>query len=250
MQPHYEWDGLYYTGFWWRSLGSLGRIVRPTIHLKLTADASNVAHEAGHYFTHVLVGDDTWSVLEGQAPLWDTGHGPRDVVGREVLLEDYAYWSEWLLIGSVKSYDLHDPYVIFGGLSPLTVDFPSLEGFGAVMLASLTRTTPEMRHLINGRLTDVPVLGFTNAQVYDLIAQGATGIESLREHIATAAGTTYLPFARFSLAPVLLSPWRGLLTWSPVTAVAIAGWVRLALTPRAAAGWSSTRSGTCPTRAN
>ena len=59
---------------------------------------------------------------------------------------------------------------------------------------------------------------------------------------ATAAGTTYLPFTRFSLVPVLLSPWRGLFTWSPVTAVAIAGWVALALTPRSAAGWSSRRA--------
>lgn len=58
---------------------------------------------------------------------------------------------------------------------------------------------------------------------------------------ATAAGTTYLPFARWSLAPVLLSPWRGLLTWSPVTVVAIVGWVTLALTPRSAAGSSSRR---------
>jgi len=59
---------------------------------------------------------------------------------------------------------------------------------------------------------------------------------------ATSAGTTYLPFARWSLAPVLLSPWRGLLAWSPVAAVAVAGWVTLALTPRSAPKWRSRRA--------
>jgi hypothetical protein len=188
LSPYYAWDGFLYSGFWWRSLGSMGRLVHPTIHLKLTANAGNVAHETGHYITHVLVGDDVWSTLEGQAPLWDSGHGIRDAVGRQMLLEDYAYYTEWLTVGTVKSYDLHDPYVIFGGMSPLTSDFPGVEGFAAVMLASLKRTTPSMRSLIGGHSTDVPVIGLSDAQVYDIIAQGATGVESLQERIATAVG--------------------------------------------------------------
>ena len=188
MRVNYAWDGIFYTGFWWRSLGSLGRIVRPTVHLTLAADAGNIAHETGHYLTHVLVGDDAWSTLEGQAPLWDTGHGIRDEIGRNVLLEDYAYFMEWLVIGSVNGYDLLDPYPVFSGLSPLTEDYPGLEGFAAVMLASLTRTSPSMRDLAGGRPVDVPVVGLSEAEVFDIIAEGATGIEDLRARVAAAVG--------------------------------------------------------------
>ncbi len=188
LNPNYAWDGFLYSGFWWRSLGSMGRIVRPTIHLRLTADAGNVAHETGHYLTHVLVGDDVYSTLEGQAPLWDNGHGIRDDVGREMLVEDYAYFMEWLSVGSVKSYNLLDPYVIFGGISSLTRDFPGTEGFAAVALASLTRTDPTTRNLINGNADDVPVIAMSEEDVFEIIAQGATGIEDLQARITTAVG--------------------------------------------------------------
>lgn len=231
LSPHYAWDGFLYSGFWWRSLGSLGRIVRPTIHLTLAANAGNVAHETGHYFTHVLVGDDTWSTLEGQAPLWDNGHGIRDVVGREMMLEDYAYFFEWLTAGSVKSYNLQDPYVIFGGLSPLTEDFPGVEGFTAVALASLTRTTPTTRNLINGDAVDVPVIGLTNAQVFDIIAQGATGVDALQERITTAVGADAdkLPAMfqrigwRYSVKGRLLTPEGQPLAGATVSSVSVVG---------------------------
>lgn len=189
LRANYAWDGFFYTGFWWRSLGSHGRIVRPTIHLTTAANEGNIAHETGHYLTHVLVGDETWSTLEGQAPLWDTGHGIRDEIGRDVLLEDFAYFIEWLVIGTVKSYDLQDPYPIFSGLSPLTEDVPGLEGFAAVMLAALTRTAPTMRDVVGGRLVDVPVIGLSEAEVFDIIAGGPLGVEALRERIALAVGS-------------------------------------------------------------
>lgn len=231
LSPHYAWDGFLYSGFWWRSLGSMGRVVRPTIHLTLAANAGNVAHETGHYFTHVLVGDDTWSTLEGQAPLWDHGHGIRDVVGREMMLEDYAYFFEWLTAGSVKSYDLHDPYVIFGGMSPLTEDFPGVEGFTAVALANLTRTTPSIRNLINGKPDDVPVIGLTNAQVFDIIAQGATGVVALRERITTVVGADAIKLPamfqrigwRYSVKGRLLTPGGQPLVGATVSSVSVVG---------------------------
>ncbi len=231
LRAYYAYDGFFYTGFWWRSLGSMGRIIHPTIHLRLNANAGNVAHETGHYITHVLVGDDVWSTLEGQAPLWDTGHGIRDDVGRNMLLEDYAYFSEWLTVGTVKSYDLQDPHVIFGGMSPLTSDYPGIEGFAAVLLASLKRTTPTVRSLIGGQSTDVPVIGLSDAQVYDIIAGGATGIEALRERIATAAGSQAdkLPAIfqrsgwRYSVKGRLITPEGQPLPGATVSSVSLVG---------------------------
>lgn len=188
MRLNYAYDGFYYNGFWWRSLGAHGRLLHPTVHYRTNANAGNVAHELGHYFTHVLVGDDVWSTLEGQAPLWDTGHGIRDLVGRGTLLEDYAYLAEYHLIGDVKGYDLQDPYVVFNGLSPLTADFPSLEGFGAVMLASLTRSDAHVRDLITGRLDPAPVLDLPWSDVYEVVAQRATDTNTLRGAIETRLG--------------------------------------------------------------
>lgn len=188
MHTHYQYDGLYYQGFWWRSFGSHGRLIRPTIHLRTTADAGNVAHETGHYITHLLVGDEVWSALEGQAPLWYTEHGIADAMGREFLLEDYAYFAEWFLTGGVKAVDLHDPYAPFRDITPLGRDFPGVEGFAAVLLAALTRTTPTMRDLVSGRPTDVPAPAMDDAEVFEIISRGATGIDRLREEVAAALG--------------------------------------------------------------
>lgn len=68
--------------------------------------------------------------------------------------------AEFHLIGNVKAYDSLDPYVIFSGLTPLTTDFPSPEGFAAVMLASLTRSDDHVRDLMAGRPVAIPVAPF------------------------------------------------------------------------------------------
>jgi len=188
LSPHYAFDGNYYSGFWWRSLGAHGRLVHPTLHYKKTANAGNIAHELGHYFTHVLVGDDTWSTLEGQAPLWDTGHGIRDVQGRGTVLEEYAYLPEFHLVGSVKGYDLFQPYDIFRDMTPLGTDFPAVEGFGAVILAALARPDAEVRDLTTGRPVPAPVLDLPWSDLYEIVAEGATDIDALRAEIEARLG--------------------------------------------------------------
>jgi hypothetical protein len=188
MNPNYAYDGNYYQGFWWRSLGAHGRLIHPTLHYRTRANAGNIAHELGHYFTHVLVGDDTWSILEGQAPLWDTGHGIRDVVGRGVLLEEYAYIPEFHLTGNVKGYNLFEPYDVFRSMTPLVTDYPSVEGFGAVILASLARPDDHVRDLITGRPVPAPVTNLPWSDLYEIVAQGATDIDALRGEIETRLG--------------------------------------------------------------
>lgn len=181
-----EHDGNYYQGFWWRSLGRWGRIFRPTVHV--TLDGFSLAHELGHYFTHLLVGDDVQSTLEGQASLFGE-HGIREVVGRDVVLEEYAYFVEFFLKGTGGQYDLHRPYDMFRGLNPKTTDFPSLEGFGAAMLASLNRTSQTIKDITTGNLVDVPVIGLDYRRIFDIIAQGATDINQLRQNIMAALST-------------------------------------------------------------
>ncbi|MEZ4650503.1 MAG: IPT/TIG domain-containing protein [Candidatus Eisenbacteria bacterium] len=187
LRLHHEWDGEYYTGFWWRSLGSAGRIVRPTVHLKLTSNAGTVAHEVGHYLTHVVVGDDTQSALEGQAPLL-SGHGIRDAMGREYMVEDYAYLVQYFLTGGVGALDLLDPYTIFQGFTPLTRDYPGLEGFPSVMLATLVRSEPSTRDLTSGQMVPVPVVNLPWSDVFALYGKRHLGIDALRAEVETALG--------------------------------------------------------------
>jgi hypothetical protein len=124
MRKNFAYDGLYYDGFWWRSLGSAGRRIHPTIHLTLAANTGNIAHETGHYLVHTLIGDDAQSILEGQQPIWNTEHGIGDPIGRERIADDYAFVLEWFLTGGIKSDDPLDPHVMFLNHSPLTDDFP------------------------------------------------------------------------------------------------------------------------------
>jgi hypothetical protein len=175
-----EHDGNYYKGFWWRSLGGWGRIFHPTVHV--TLDGFSLAHELGHYFTHLLVGDDVESALEGQGSLFGE-HGIRGVVGRGVVLEEYAYLVEFFLKGTGGQYNLHELYDMFRGLLPEETDFPSLEGFGSAMLAVLSRTGQRMREVSTGESVDVPVMGLSYQRIFEIIAKGATDIDRLRQNI-------------------------------------------------------------------
>ncbi len=189
MHRHYTFDGLYYDGFWWRSLGAHGRLIRPTIHLTLSANVGNIAHETGHYAVHTLVGDDAQSTLEGQQPLWNTEHGIGDAIGRERIADDYAFVLEWFFTGGIKSDDPLDPHVLFLNHSPLTDDFPGTEGFAAALLAALTRAQPSMKDLTTGRPTNVPAPALGFDRLFEIIARGATGVNDLRVEIERELGT-------------------------------------------------------------
>lgn len=188
LSVRYDWDGLYYSGFWWRSLGSAGRLVKPTLHFKPSSGANSVAHETGHYLVHTLVGDDVQSVLEGQGNiLYD--HEVGDDNQRAKLLEEYAYFLEYYFTGSVATYSPENPYTIWGGLelSPSNQDIPGREGFGLLMLSGLTRTGATVQSLANPAVNlAIPELGLPFSKAFEIIAMGATDIKGLRTRIQSS----------------------------------------------------------------
>lgn len=188
LRLHHAWDGSYYSGFWWRSLGASGRKVYPTVHLPLNASGNTAAHETGHYLVHVLVGDDVQSTLEGQGNLiYD--HEIGDNNNRAKLLEEYAYFLEYFFTGAVGGYDCENPYVIWGGLQlyPSARDLPGYEGFGLLMLSGLTRTGTTVQSIFNPNVNlPIPVLGLLYSRVFEIIAQGATDINTLRANVLSA----------------------------------------------------------------
>lgn len=183
-----EHDGNYYKGFWWRSLGAYGRVIKPIIHVRLDETANKLAHETAHYIIHLMVGDDVQSTLEGQSPLLP-GHGLCDFVGRGFLLEDYAYFIQFLIDGKVESSDLHEPFDVLRDVWKKENDMPGIEGFTACMLTALTRSSPKIREFKNGREVHVPLAALSEADVCDIISLGATNVNQLVRNIESRLGS-------------------------------------------------------------
>lgn len=180
--------GAYYAGFWMRVLGK-GVSYEPTVHLGLPPRTQQIAHELGHYLIHLLVGDDVQIKLENQGNLFG-GHAVLDVVGRDVLLEDLAYYTEFVLTQlGADGYNLLKPYDMLKGSSPLKNDFPSYEGFAAHLLAQLIRTEPKIRDFESGQFRNIPLVKLSYGQVFEIISKGATGINTLRKNIEDYLGT-------------------------------------------------------------
>jgi hypothetical protein len=177
----------YYKGFWWKTLfTSRLRQFHPTI--KVTKDVKSLAHETGHYLTHLIVSDDVQDALESQSPFFSS-HGLTDIVGRNMILEEYAYFIEFFLNNSVggSSVDLEDPYGIFISKkrTPANTDMAGVEGFGAVMIQLLLNDKTEMRALPDGILMPVPKINIGYDRVFDIISLGATDKNTLRSNIFT-----------------------------------------------------------------
>lgn len=173
------YDGNYYIGFTRRLLGNT---TTPMLGLKLDTDAQIIAHEVGHYMNHVLVGDALYLALEDTAP--DENHGIGVAYpGRTTILEDYAYFSQYFLTGSIGSADPTNPRTVLGAMNPATVDIPSVEGFASILLASLNRSNASIVGLVSKAAENVPVAGVSFGDIASIIARGAPNINVLRSYI-------------------------------------------------------------------
>ena len=85
-------NGPYYSGLWLKTFIG-GLYYAPTIHFLKDTGTQTAAHETGHYLIHLLVGDAVQNTLELQDP--GSNHGVGDVIGRNILLDDLAYFAEF-----------------------------------------------------------------------------------------------------------------------------------------------------------
>ncbi|MBU1700353.1 MAG: hypothetical protein KJ831_09400 [Candidatus Eisenbacteria bacterium] len=181
MVPTYYADGNYYIGF---ARYIWGNTVRPMIGLEAGASESTVAHEVGHYMHHILTSDGQYLLIENTAP--DT-HGIGDLHdGRTTIIEDVAYFSQFLLRGSVGIADPTEPGFMYRGISPYVVDAPSIEGFGCVLLSRLWSADPTIGRI--DRPTErrpIPTVNLSMAEILSLISLGATNINQLKADVET-----------------------------------------------------------------
>jgi hypothetical protein len=202
MAPAFYPDGSYYAGFF-RRCGEAPR-ARPRIGLRAGATRGEIAHQVGHFVTHLLVGDDGYAALEGEAGLDPTIGASRS--NRSGAIEDYARYHEYLFTGAVEGAgDPAAPASFFAPSgappSPLTDDIPSLQGYGVLLLHALSRRDPSLTFL-TGETRNVPLIGLRYAALGEfVIAPGARSMDELR-----ATAEAYLTsIGRGDALPVLLA---------------------------------------------
>ena len=166
--------------------------------------------------THVLVGYDRYEEIYNRFPtdFWGAGiqHGIGDYrEGRKDMLEDYAYFSTYMLTGSLQGADLKKTFIrtFLGSKGPDSIDFPSQEGYAAVVLGALLRGDSEVYTFDSGRgKTDAPVVNASLSDVLGILAKGPRDVNELRQFIdeyLMTKGTSY----QYKL-PAMLEP----LGWS------------------------------------
>ena len=161
LPPIFYPDADYYTGF--ARVCPSGRMLPAArIGLGPQITAQGIAHQLGHYCMHVLAGDEAYLTLEDRIPR-DQGIGTYQS-GRVSVIEDYAHYHEYLLTGSIAGAgDPGEPASFFPSRpDPGTVDVPSVEGYGCLLLHALTRHDSSMVAL-NGDPVTVPALGLDYA---------------------------------------------------------------------------------------
>ncbi len=160
--------------------------------LKRDASLSTIAHEVGHYMNHVLCGYDRYVQIFSRMPTNFIGmtmqHGIPDYhPGRKYLLEEYAYYSDYMINGIVAgSLDIENPvmFTVLGSSGPDAVDFPSHEGYGSIMLGALTRSSDKVVSYNKSRgKVDAPVVKAPLADVLGILAKGPRDTNELREVI-------------------------------------------------------------------
>ena len=174
-----------YQGFAGRSSGSLLSLSDQLANDQISPIA---AHELGHYFSHVLMGDTNYNTLEWQSFQWGYGnHGAGTVwPGRTLFLDEPAYYSEWALgAGQFAPIDPANPWPILavGTKTPMVTDFPSIEGFGTLFLISLNRADAKVRTPGLSTSQDAPVVNAPVGEIWAILARGATSIDQLYAHV-------------------------------------------------------------------
>lgn len=182
--PVYYLNGNYYKGFIYYT--DWVPIVCPQFSVVKDADNANIAHETGHYFHHLLAGDDVFKAIFSTVP---GSHALGEIhEGRKTIAEDYAYFIEFLLTNSVKGSNLYHLQGELGAINlrPDKVDYPSIEGFGAALLASLIRKDTKTNDVYNPIYKlEVPVIGANEGDVLSLFYMGAKDINELRNDVET-----------------------------------------------------------------
>lgn len=191
----------------YRCAQSSGSACMPMIQYpaeKLFDSLHITAHEPSHYVTHLLVGDARYfGDLEANVPLQGHMPGALALGFRNSLIEEYAHFAEFLMHGEVTQFELRSVRALNNGAQfvrnsflndpgPDRIDYPSIEGFGALMLAAFTRT-PSQTVIYDvfgsASTTRVPTATTPTTTLLEILAKGPKTPDELRVALAPLAGS-------------------------------------------------------------
>lgn len=183
-------DSYYAKGFWTSGY--------PWIYYNTGKELTiSARHEGSHYVSHMLLGETRYREIEDFVP--GEGHDLGRVASgfRNSIIEEYPHIANFLMSGALDNHDLRSVSSVnnFRDLmsaQPDKVDFPSLEGFGAGMMAALTRAgsdTLVYDFSYAGSRTRSPAFGVSARQIADALASGPRNPNELREALVPLAGS-------------------------------------------------------------
>jgi hypothetical protein len=155
-------------------------------------DDDAVAHECGHYISHVLLGDDKYEQLTNQRQkIHDIG----DVHTTRPMLEEYAFFACYYKGGHLlyKKYDIEEPNSLFkekrsfidkvskSSVTPARYDWPGIESFACAFLARLQTTSTTVKSHVDEKPEAVPVFGKSFTELYGILAQSPMTVNELYE---------------------------------------------------------------------
>jgi hypothetical protein len=176
------------------------------------AELRTLAHEVGHYMTDVLFGRTFYNELINNFPDVES-HSPGMLLPRNAsTLEDYAYFSEYLITGAVDQMDYTNVSkrnnfrdLVDNKANPSDIDYPGSEGFSTVMLVSLIREADKVYPADRGfGQSLVPVCKASIEEVIGVLLNHPRTVDETREHIQTfleSKGDKYK-----TMLPAMLEP--------------------------------------------
>jgi hypothetical protein len=156
------------------------------------ADDDAVAHECGHYISHILLGDDKYELLTRQSvKVHDIG----DVHASRPMLEEYAFYACYYKGGHLlyQKYEIEDPNKLFkdkrsfidkvarSQVTPARYDWPGIEAFGCAFLVRLYASTATVANFIDEQQEPVPLFEKSFTDIYGILALGPMTVNELYE---------------------------------------------------------------------
>jgi len=149
------------------------------------ASSSTVAHEVGHYMSHILVGDDNMAVLESQANKY---HEMGDAHSGRPMLEEYAMFADYFMWGKTGgSNNMEEPINLLNlvkSSTPAQIDWPSREGYATCLLAVLHAGKPKLTVGLSGASEDIPVISASFTDEWGMLADKPMNVNALRGEVA------------------------------------------------------------------
>ncbi len=165
-------------------------IIQPLNVIDLPNVKSNMAHESGHYLHHLMVDHNSYALIRSQLPLITKDHGLATPTDDRLtyFIEEPAYFADFFqntYLGGTPGQTPEDPIILWSStVRPQLLDYPGLEGFGAVMLGNLHRTGNKVRDVYkNSGFNDIPIIGAHFKDIFGILGIGSQNIDDLRLHV-------------------------------------------------------------------